>query len=76
MLKQRIQYSSSLDALIAVSKRLSLHEDQIRMTSEDFFDQYKKGELSDDLIFIDWSNDYQNYLALRQEIEHKLNYAA
>lgn len=37
MRKQQVQYKSSLDALIAVAKRLSLYESQHNMDSEDFF---------------------------------------
>ncbi len=76
MLKQRIQYTSPLDALIAVSKRLSLYEDKQGINSEDFFDQYTKGELSDNVIFVEWANDYRHYLSLRQEIEQRLSHAA
>ena len=76
MIKQRIQYTSPLDALIAVSKRLSLYEDKQGINSEDFFDQYTKGELSDNVIFIEWANDYRHYLGLRQEIEQRLSHAA
>ena len=76
MIKQRIQYTSPLDALIAVSKRLSLYEDKQGINSEDFFDQYTKGELSDNVIFIEWANDYRHYLSLRQEIEQRLSHAA
>lgn len=67
MIKQRIQYTSPLDALIAISKRLSLYEDKQGINSEDFFDQYTKGQLSDDVIFIEWANDYQHYLSLQSE---------
>jgi hypothetical protein len=76
MVKETIKYSSSLDALVAVSKRLSLYENQQNMDSEDFFLNYNQGKLSDDVIFIEWANDYRHYLALRQEIEQKLNDAA
>jgi hypothetical protein len=76
MRKQTIQYTSSLDALVAVSKRLSIYENQQKMNSEDFFYQYSQGMLSDDVVFIEWANDYRHYLALRQELEEKLNYVA
>ncbi|BBD63198.1 hypothetical protein NIES2109_60480 (plasmid) [Nostoc sp. HK-01] len=76
MRKQTIQYTSSLDALLAVAKRLSVYENQQKMDSEDFFYQYTQGVLSDDVLFIEWANDYRHYLALRQEIERILNYAA
>ncbi|MBD2777059.1 antitoxin TumA [Iningainema tapete] len=76
MRKQTIQYTSSLDALVAVTKRLSVYENQQKMNSEDFFHQYNQGMLSDDILFIEWANDYRHYLALRQEIELILNDAA
>ena len=75
MRKQTIKYSSALDALVAVAKRLSLYENQYKMDSEDFFNQYSQGMLSDDVVFIEWANDYRHYLALHQELEQKLNYA-
>jgi hypothetical protein len=43
------------------------------MDSEDFFHRYNQGLLSDDIIFIEWANDYRHYLALRQRLEEKLN---
>lgn len=76
MRKQTIQYTSSLDALIAVTKRLSVYENQQKINSEEFFYQYNQGMLSDDILFVEWANDYRHYLALRQEIELRLNDAA
>lgn len=37
MRKQTIQYTSSLDALVAIAKRLSVYENQQKIDSEDFF---------------------------------------
>ena len=72
MRKHTIKYTSPLDALVTVAKRLSLYEHQQRMDSETFFDQYNRGQLSDDTVFVEWANDYRHYLALRQELEHRL----
>ena len=76
MRKQTIQYTSPLDALVAVAKRLSIYENQQKMDSEEFFYQYNQGILSDDALFIEWANDYRHYLALHQELEQRFNYAA
>ena len=73
MRKQTIQYSSPVDALIAVSKRLSIYEHQHKMESEAFFDRYSRGELGDAVDFVEWANDYRHYIALRQEIEQRLD---
>lgn len=69
--KKIIQYTSPLDALAAVQKRLSLYEHRHQMKSDKFFDQYNKGLLSDDALLIEWVNDYRHYLALHQEIQQR-----
>ena len=64
MRKQIIQYISPIDALIAVTKRLSIYESRQRMDSEAFYDRYSRGQLSDDEVFVDWANDYRHFLQL------------
>ncbi|WP_414530202.1 antitoxin TumA [Nodularia chucula] len=76
MRKQTIEYTSPLDALVAVTKRLSIYENQQKMDSEEFFYQYNQGQLSDDALFIEWANDYRHYLGLRQQLDQRLKYAA
>ncbi len=73
MQKQTIHYTSPLDALITVAKRLSLYENQQYMDSETFFNQYSSGQLSDDIVFAEWANDYRHYVDLRRELEQKLH---
>jgi hypothetical protein len=72
MCKQTIQYTSPLDALIAVAKRLSLYENQQHMDSEMFFDQYSHGQLSDETLFVEWANDYRHYIDIRRDLEKRL----
>ena len=72
MRKQTIQYTSPIDALVAVTKRLSIYESRQRMDSEEFFDRYSRGQLSDDAVFVDWANDYRHYLHLRQKLAKSL----
>lgn len=76
MFKQTIQYTSPIDALVAVAKRLSIYESQHGMNSEEFFDQYNRGQLGDDTTFIEWANDYRHYLDIRQDLEKRLTHAA
>ncbi len=40
MKKERTEYSSAVDALVAVAKRLSSYESRHAMASEDFYDKY------------------------------------
>ena len=53
MRKQTVVYDTALDALLAVTKRLSICEDRYRMSSEDFFDRFSKGEMDDRVDFVD-----------------------
>jgi hypothetical protein len=73
MRKQTIQCISPLDALVTVAKRLSLYENQQHMDSVTFFDQYSRGQLPDDTLFVEWANDYRHYLVLRRELEQRLH---
>ena len=76
MRKQTLHYSSPLDALIEVTKRLSFREMQEQMDSDEFFHQYSQGRLSDDSAHVEWANDYRHYLSLHQELKNRLKHAA
>lgn len=76
MKKQREIYTSPLDALVAVSKQLSLFESRRGMDSETFFDRYQKGLIGDDVESVEWANAYQHYVALHQQLENQLRVAA
>jgi hypothetical protein len=76
MKKQRIEYSSPVDALVVITKRLNSFENKYHMSSEDFFDNYTKGDLSDNIDNVEWANDYQHYLALKNEIESLIGHVA
>ena len=75
MRKVRIEYDSHVDALVAVSKRLSSYEGRNNMQSEEFFDKFLKGQTGDSEEFIEWANDYRHYLALREEVVTKIRHA-
>ncbi|MCU0289486.1 MAG: hypothetical protein MUF15_24205 [Acidobacteria bacterium] len=76
MQKHINRYDSPLDALIAVTKRLSVFEEKYGMSTEDFFDKFSNGQMEDSIDFIEWANDYQHYLAVRFEIESQIKNAA
>ncbi len=52
MRKQVIEYTSPLDALIALVKQLNVYETQYRVESEEFFTKYSQGEISDDEVLV------------------------
>ncbi|HYA42575.1 MAG TPA: hypothetical protein VEF34_14815 [Syntrophobacteraceae bacterium] len=72
MRKERIEYGSPLDALVALAKRLSLYEDHYRLESEEFYDRFSKGRLEDSADFVEWANDYEHYLSIRSKIEKSM----
>jgi len=76
MRKQKIEYGSPVDVLVAVAKRLSSYESQYQMASEEFFDKFSKGQSEDSEDFVEWANDYQHYIAIRREIEGHLKHVA
>ncbi len=76
MRKQRIEYDSPVDTLVAVAKRLSNYESKYQMASEEFFDKFSKGQSEDSEDFVEWANDYQHYMAIRREIEGHLQHVA
>ncbi len=72
MRKQTIQYTTPLDALIAITKRLGLNEGKYNIESEEFYYRYQKGEMGDEAQIMEWATDYQDYLNLRREIADRL----
>ena len=76
MRKERVEYDSPVDALVAVAKRLSVYEGRYKMTSEEFFDKFTKGQSEDSEDFVEWANDYQHYVSIRREIEAHLQHVA
>lgn len=76
MRKERVEYDSPVDALVAITKRLSVYEGRYLMTSEEFFDKFAKGQSEDSEDFVEWANDYQHYVAIRREIEAHLQHVA
>ncbi len=76
MRKQRIEYDSPVDALVAIAKRLSVYEGRYHMASEEFYNRFSKGQSEDSEDFVEWANDYQHYIAIRREIEAHLQHVA
>ena len=76
MKKHRIEYETPIDALVAVSKRLSAFEERYHLSSEDFFHKYSSGENDDTADFVEWANNYRHYLAIRSELERELRHVA
>jgi hypothetical protein len=52
------------------------YEDRYNMTSEEFYDKYCKGKTDDTEDIIEWANAYQHFIALRRDLESKVNKVA
>lgn len=76
MKKQRTEYDSPVDALVAITRRLSTFEERYKATSEEFYDKFSKGQLEDSADYVDWANDYQHYMTIRLEIQRNLSHVA
>lgn len=76
MKKRRVEYDSSLDALVAISKRLSNLEESHHMSSEEFYDKFSKGLMDDSIELIEWANDYRHYLAVYRTLDRQLHHVA
>jgi hypothetical protein len=74
--KHSITYDSQIDALVAVAKRLSLFEDRHRLSSEEFFHKYSRGQMEDSVEFVEWSNAYEHYISIRKSLEKQIYHAA
>jgi hypothetical protein len=55
---------------------LSKYEVEYSLESEEFFDRYQRGRISDDAVFVEWANDYRHYLALHGMLEKSQTDAA
>jgi len=76
MQKQRVEYASPVDALVAVAKRLSAFEARHRLSTEEFFDKFTKGQIDDSIDFVEWANDYRHFMAIKFDLEKTLRHAA
>lgn len=76
MQKNRIEYDSPVDAIVTVTKRLSVYEIRYQMSTENFFDNFTKGTMEDSIDFVEWANDYRHFMALKFELEKYRRHAA
>jgi hypothetical protein len=69
---QRSVYATPIEALIALTRSLVEYEQRYQMSSADFYADYQRGVMGDTADFVEWAGDYQHYLQLKEELEHKL----
>ncbi len=66
-LREAIENTSPVDALIATTRRLKEYEQKYGMTTEEFYARFMSGELGDAKDFIGWAGTYEIFLRQRSE---------
>ena len=72
----RTTYKSDIDALDALVRSLAAFEQKYHISSDEFYAQYLTGQMEDSKDFVEWAGDYQHYISLKRELEHKLKVVA
>ncbi len=54
-----------------LEKHLKIYETQYQMSSDDFYQKFRTGELGDDIDFFEWSVFYEMCTLIEQEIPNK-----
>jgi hypothetical protein len=72
LIEEMRQRSNPIDDLVELTQEITLFEQRYKMTSSEFFDKYQRGEMGDDLDFIEWAGQYRMYLDLKHKIELSL----
>ncbi len=73
---ERVEFESDLDALVHLVKVLAGFEAKYRMSSEEFFDRYTKGDADDSVDSVEWAGNYRHYLSIKEHVEGKMRHVA
>jgi hypothetical protein len=61
-----------VDDLVDLAQTLMRFEQQYDMSSTEFYERFKRGEMGDDMDFVKWAGRYRLYLDLKRKIELSL----
>jgi len=61
------------EELLRLERELVRLDEKYSMSSAEFFCQYPKGELGDDVEIVEWAGRYRLYQRLKQTISNSLN---
>lgn len=68
MLDEALAKSNPIDELLELLRDLVTYEEQYGMASEEFYEQFMRGELGDAADYISWAGDYETYLRFKHRI--------
>ncbi len=72
ILREAWENASPLDDFIDLVRDLVLLERQYGMDSAQFYEQFQRGELGDDLDYFEWATKFEMYCQAKEEMEQVL----
>jgi hypothetical protein len=69
-LRKALERASPLDDFIHVVKEISRWETQYKMSSDEFYAKFQKGEMGDRMDFMKWATDYEIFQKKKMKIDH------
>lgn len=72
-LREAAENTSIVDDLLELTRSLAELELKYKMKSEDFYEQFERGEMGDDVDFVRWATDYEIYQEIKADLEWTLD---
>ena len=72
LIEEMRQHANPIEDLLELAQTLRDFEQKYHIASPDFFAKYERGEMGDDMDFIEWAGQYRMYLDLKHKIELSL----
>jgi hypothetical protein len=75
-LREAMDSTSPVDALIAIVERLTRYEEKFGMKTPEFYEKFMRGEMGDTKDYIAWAGTYEILLRQKRRLEVSLMNAA
>ncbi len=69
VLREAIESTSPVDALIATVERLTRYEEKFGMKTPEFYEEFMRGEMGDAKDYIAWAGTYEIFQRLKKKLE-------
>jgi len=63
---------SATEALFDLSRGLFAFEKEFNLASDVFYTRFMRGEMGDDMPFMEWAGCYKLYLEIKHDVDRKL----
>ena len=68
-LREAMETTSPVDALIATVERLTRYEEKFGMKTPEFYEKFMRGELGDAKDYIAWAGTYEIFMRQKRKLE-------